>query len=62
MAKGKYDRMQRYKDKTYKRVIVYLRKEDDKDILDWLEKNRGTTSATDVFRKAMKDVMKKPSE
>lgn len=62
MAKSKYERMQRYKDKTYKRIVIYLRKEDDRDILEWLERNKGTTSATNIFRKAMQEHMKKPSE
>ena len=56
---GKYDRQQRYKDKTYKRILIYLRKEDDKEILEWLEKNRETASATELFRKAMQEYIKK---
>lgn len=56
----KYETIQKWKDKTYKKLTVYLRKEDDKDIIEWLEKNKVGT--TEVFRAGAAQLMKKPSE
>lgn len=62
MAKGNNERIQRWKEKTYKRFTVYLRKEDDKDLIAWLEKNKDKHRLADIFRLGAAQLMKKPSE
>ena len=48
--------IQRWKDKTYKRLNVYLRKEDDAEIIKWLDKHKDIR-ITDVFREGARKIM-----
>lgn len=41
---------QRWKDKAYKRYTVYLRKDTDQHLIDWLEANKERLGTTSVFR------------
>lgn len=44
---------ERYKKKTYKLYPVRLRKEDDADLIDFIEKNKDTTGMTELFREGL---------
>lgn len=48
--------IQRWKDKTYKRLNVYLRKEEDKEIIKWLDKHK-EIGITDIFREGARKMM-----
>ena len=43
--------------KTYKRYAVNLRKDEDKELIDWIEKNREKYGISDIFRAGVETLM-----
>lgn len=43
----------RYNEKTYKRVTLYLRYDEDADIIDFIEENKEKMGTTNIFREAL---------
>ena len=39
-----------WNEKTYKRIMVSLRKDDDADLIEWFEKNKAQYGPTEIFR------------
>ena len=50
MAKASTEAKHRWNAKTYKRYSVYLRKDEDNDMIKWIEDNRGNVTLSDIFR------------
>ena len=44
---------QRYKDKTYKKYYVYLRKDEDRDLIEWIDRHKERLGTTNIFREAL---------
>lgn len=40
----------RWNDKTYKRYQIYLRKDEDRDLIDFVEQHKGVFGTTEIFR------------
>lgn len=40
----------RWNEKTYKRIMVSLRRQEDAALLEWFERNRDKYGPTDIFR------------
>ena len=40
----------RWNEKTYKRIMVSLRREDDADLLEWFETHKEQHGPTEIFR------------
>ena len=61
MGKTSSEVKQRWKDKTYKRMTLYLRKEDDKEYVDYLNKRRAETgeSLADIVKEGLDAIMDK---
>jgi hypothetical protein len=51
---------QRWNEKTYRRLTLYLRKEDDKEYIDYLDKRRSETgeSLADIVKEGLDELMK----
>lgn len=49
---------QRYKDKAYKRYQIYLRQDDDREIIEWIESNKELIGTTNIFREALEQYVK----
>ena len=45
---------QRWESKAYKKILVRLRLDTDKDIIDWIESHKEKIGTTNIFRDAMK--------
>ena len=58
MGKTSSEVKQRWNAKTYKRYAVNLRKEDDSELIDWIEANRDKYGITDIFRVGVETLMK----
>ena len=59
MSKTSSEVKQRWKDKTYKRMNLYLRKDEDKEYLDFIDKRReqGETLA-EIVKEGLDYLMK----
>lgn len=60
MARKTYtstDVKRRYNEKTYKRVILYLRYDEDSELLDFIEENKEKIGTTQMFREALEMYM-----
>ena len=44
---------QRYKDKTYKRYQVYLKIDEDRSIIEWVDTHKDSLGTTNIFRDAL---------
>jgi len=49
---------QRWKEKTYKRYTVNLRKEEDADLIQFIEQNKDNYGPTEIFRIGVKTIKK----
>jgi hypothetical protein len=45
--------------KTYKRYQVYLRKDEDAELIQYLERNKNRHGTTELFRIALENELKK---
>lgn len=50
MAKTSTEVKNRWNAKTYKRYQVYLRQDEDADLIEFIEKNKSTSGTTEIFR------------
>ena len=57
MGKTSSEVKNRWKAKTYKVYQVNLRKDEDKDLIDWIEKNREKYGISDIFRAGVETLM-----
>ena len=57
MGKTSSEVKNRWKAKTYKVYQVNLRKDEDKELIDWIEKNRGKYGISNIFREGIKKLM-----
>ena len=57
MGKTSSEVKERWKAKTYRRYSVNLRKDEDKDLIDWIEKNREKYGISDIFRAGVEALM-----
>ena len=48
---------QRWIDKTYKRLMVSLRYDEDADLIQFIEKNKGKYGTTEIFRAGIEALM-----
>ena len=46
----------RWNEKTHKRYQVYLRLEEDADLIEFIEQHKGTTGTTEIFRTGLAKV------
>ena len=46
----------RWNEKTYKRYQVYLRLEEDAELIEFIEQNKSTTGTTEIFRAGLEKV------
>lgn len=53
MGKTSYEVRKRWKDKAYCSYQVNLRYDIDKDLIDFIEHNKGTMGTTQIFREAL---------
>ena len=55
MGKTSSEVKQRWNEKTYRRLTLYLRKEDDKEYIDYLDKRRSETgeSLAEIIKEAL---------
>lgn len=53
---------QRYNNKTYKRIVVSLRYDSDKELLEFLEANKEKEGTTNIFREALELYIEKHSK
>lgn len=55
MGKASSAAKQRWKEKTYRNFTLFLRKEDDKEYIDYLDKRRSETgeSLADIIKEAL---------
>ncbi len=44
---------QRYKDKMYKRYQVYLKLDEDRSIIEWVDAHKDSLGTTNIFRDAL---------
>lgn len=49
----------RWNAKTYNRYVALLRKEDDRELIDFIEKHKGVYSIGDYIRQGLKYYMEK---
>ena len=47
------DVKRRYNEKTYKRIILYLRYDEDAELLEFIEANKDKLGTTQMFREAL---------
>ena len=52
----------RYNDKTYKRIAVYFRYDEDRDLIQFLEDNKEKLGTTNIFRDALEMYIKANGE
>lgn len=57
MGKTSSEVKNRWKAKTYKVYQVNLRKDEDKELIDWIEKNREKYGISDIFRAGVETLM-----
>ena len=57
MGRASSEAKNRWNAKTYKRYAVNLRKDEDKDLIDWIEKNREKYGISDIFRAGVETLM-----
>ena len=57
MGKTSSEVKNRWKAKTYKVYQVNLRKDEDKELIDWIEKNREKYGISDIFRAGVEALM-----
>lgn len=57
MGKTSSEVKERWKAKTYRRYSVNLRKDEDKELIDWIEKNREKYGISDIFRAGVETLM-----
>ena len=50
IAKTSTEVKNRWNEKTYKRIMVSLRREDDAELIEWFEKNKDRYGPTEIFR------------
>lgn len=48
----------RWNEKTYKRIMVSLRKDDDADLIDWFLQHREQIGPTEIFRAGIETIKK----
>lgn len=53
---------QRWIDRNYKRIVVNLRYDTDKDIIDWIEEHKEEYGTTNIFRDAVELLIKNYKE
>ena len=53
---------QRYKDNNYQRYQIYLRKDDDYKIIEWVELHKDIFGTTNIFRDALECYIKQEDE
>lgn len=55
MGKTSSEVKQRWNEKTYRRLTLYLRKEDDKEYIEYLDKRRSETgeSLAEIIKEAL---------
>ena len=58
MGKTSSEVKQRWNEKTYRRYGAYLRKGEDKELIDWIEDNKDKYSVSDIFRTGVETLMK----
>jgi len=58
MGKTSTEVKQRWIDKTYKRLMVSLRYDEDRELLEFIEKNKGKYGTTEIFRAGIEALMK----
>jgi hypothetical protein len=46
----------RWNEKTYKRYQIYLRQDEDRELIEFIEQNKGTHGTTDIFRSGLEKV------
>lgn len=46
----------RWNEKTYKRYQVYLRQDEDADLIEFLEQNKATHGTTELFRSGLERI------
>ena len=49
---------QRYKDKSYKRYQIYLRHDDDRELINWIDSHKDSLGTTSIFREALENYIK----
>lgn len=49
---------QRYKDKMYRRYQIYLRYDDDYEIIEWVDAHKDLLGTTNIFREALEQYIK----
>lgn len=59
MGKASTEAKQRWINKTYKRLMVSLRYDEDRDLLEFIEKNKGKYGTTEIFRAGIEALMQK---
>jgi len=47
----------RYNEKTYKRYQIYLRVEDDKHLIDYIDKKKETQNTSEIFKQALETLL-----
>ena len=57
MGKTSTEVKQRWIDKTYKRLMVSLRYDEDADLIQFIEKNKGKYGTTEIFRAGIEALM-----
>ena len=57
MGRASSEAKNRWNAKTYKRYAALLRKDEDKELIDWIEKNRGKYTIADIFRAGVETLM-----
>lgn len=48
----------RWNQKTYKRIMVSLRKDDDADLIEWFDQHKDRYGPTDIFRAGVEELQK----
>lgn len=59
MGKTSTEVKQRWENKTYARYVVRLRRDTDKRLIDYIEKNKGSVGTSGIFRDALDEYIKK---
>lgn len=59
MGKASTEAKQRWINKTYKRLMVSLRYDEDRELLDFIEKNKAKYGTTEIFRAGIEALMEK---
>ncbi len=57
MGRASSEAKNRWNAKTYTRLTVNLRKDEDKELLEWVEKNREKYGISDIFRAGVEALM-----